>query len=160
MKLLLVALAASLFAAAPATAAGLDRSKAQALVDGFYAMLNKPAGKDIAALAGTVLDPDWKSYASDTDFKGRDAFVKQVIGFGKLIPDLTWTVKEVLVDGDRIVVRSTASGSPTGPLFGVEPQGRSFSIMTIDIHIAKDGKLVTAHHIEDWASALRQLSGK
>jgi len=160
MKTMLIALAAAMLSALPAASAGLDKPKAQALVDGFYAMLNKPADKDIGALAGTVLAADWKSYASDTAFKDRDGFVKQVIGFGKLIPDLTWTVKDVLVDGDRIIVRSTASGTPNGPLFGVEPQGRSFSIMTIDIHTVKDGKLVTAHHVEDWASALRQLAGK
>ena len=44
--------------------------------------------------------------------------------------------------------------------FGVPHSGRSFKIMTIDIHTVKDGKLVTAHHVEDWASALRQLAGK
>jgi hypothetical protein len=31
--------------------------------------------------------------------------------------------------------------------------------MTIDIHTVMDGKLVAAHHVEDWASAIRQLSG-
>ena len=32
---------------------------------------------------------------------------------------------------------------------------RTFQIMTIDIHTVKDGKLVTAHHVEDWAAAIR-----
>ena len=84
----------------------------------------------------------------------------QVTGFGKLIPDLTWDVKEVLVAGDRVIVRSEASGTPQGPFFGVPLGGKSFQIMTIDVHTVSDGKLVTAHHVEDWAGAIRQLTAK
>jgi hypothetical protein len=29
--------------------------------------------------------------------------------------------------------------------------------MTIDVHTVKDGKFVTAHHVEDWAGAIKQL---
>ena len=126
----------------------------------FYEMLNQPATKDIKALSEQALSPDWKSYSSETDFKGRDGFVAQVGGFGKLIPDLKWDIKDVMVDGNRIIVRSEASGTPVAPFFGVPPSGKGFKIMTIDIHTIKDGKAITAHHVEDWASTLRQLSAK
>lgn len=77
-----------------------------------------------------------------------------------MIPDLRWEIKDTLVDGNRIIVRSEASGTPTGPYFGVQLTGKSFRIMTIDIHTIKDGKAVTAHHVEDWAGAIRQLTAK
>ena len=126
----------------------------------FYEMLNQPATKDLKALSEQALSPDWKSYSGEGEFKGRDAFVGQAGGFGKLIPDLRWDIKEVLVDGNRIIVRSEASGTPAGPFFGVQPAGKSFRIMTIDIHTIKDGKAVTAYHVEDWAGAIRQLTAK
>jgi predicted ester cyclase len=63
-------------------------------------------------------------------------------------------------DGDFVVVRSRATGTPKGPLFGVNGEGRSFDIMTIDIHEMKDGKIARSYHIEDWAGALQQLKGK
>jgi len=138
----------------------LSTTEARKLVEPFYSMLNQPASKDLKALSEQVLAPDWKSYSSETDFKGRDGFVAQVGGFGKLIPDLKWDIKDVMVDGNRIIVRSEASGTPVGPFFGVAPTGKSFKIMTIDIHTIKDGKAITAHHVEDWAGALRQLSAK
>ena len=157
-------LATALFAAALVPAASSAQSltleQARRQVAPFYDMLNQPANKDLKALSELALSPDWKSYSSETDFKGRDAFVGQVTGFGKLIPDLKWDIKDVLVDGNRIVVRSEASGTPVGPFFGVPVGGKSFKIMTIDIHTIKDGKAVTAHHVEDWASAIRQLSAK
>jgi predicted ester cyclase len=81
-------------------------------------------------------------------------------GFAKLIPDLNWAVEEKLQDGNRLVVRGRATGTPNGPLFGVDGQGKSFDIMTIDIHTVENGKIVQSYHVEDWAGALRQLKGK
>lgn len=156
-------ISAGIFAAMAGSAvaqSALSTAEARKLVQPFYSMLNQPAGKDLKALSEQVLAPDWKSYSSETDFKGSDGFVAQVGGFGKLIPDLKWDIKDVMVDGDRIVVRSEASGTPVGPFFGVPPSGKSFKIMTIDIHTIKGGKAIAAHHVEDWAGALRQLSAK
>lgn len=158
-------LAAALVTAtlAPLSAAwaqSLTIEQARQQIAPFYDMLNQPATKDLKALAEKALSPDWKSYHNETEFKGREAFVGQVTGFGKLIPDLRWDIKDVMVDGNRIIVRSEASGTPVGPFFGVQPTGKSFRIMTIDIHTIKDGKAITAHHVEDWAGALRQLQAK
>jgi predicted ester cyclase len=157
---LAAALAVAAIQATPAFAQSMTVEQARQLVTPFYDMLNHPATKDLKALSEQVLSPDWKSYASETDFKGRDGFVAQVGGFGKLIPNLKWDIKDVMVDGHRIIVRSEASGTPVAAFFGVPASGKSFKIMTLDIHTIKDGKAITAHHVEDWASALRQLSAK
>jgi predicted ester cyclase len=138
----------------------ISRETAQAIVKPFYDVLNKPASKNVAEILRASASSDWRSYSSGTASKGRDEFIAQVIGFGKLIPDLAWDIQEVLVDGDRIIVRSEASGTPAGDFMGVPHSGRSFKVMTIDIHTTQEGKLVTAYHIEDWASALRQLAGR
>jgi predicted ester cyclase len=154
------ALAVAAITAQSAWAQSMTAEQARKQVAPFYEMLNQPASKDLKALSEQALSPDWKSYSSETEFKGRDGFVAQVGGFGKLIPDLKWDIKDVMVDGNRIIVRSEASGTPVAPFFGVPPSGKSFKIMTIDIHTIKDGKAITAHHVEDWAGALRQLSVK
>jgi predicted ester cyclase len=80
--------------------------------------------------------------------------------FSQLIPDLDWSVQAMHQDGDFVTVRSRATGTPTGPFFGVDGEGRSFDILTIDIHELNDGVIVRTYHVEDWASALQQLSGK
>lgn len=138
----------------------MSHDTAHDLIAPFYDALNRPAEKDVAALVTAVAAPEWRSYAGETVSKGREEFIKQVIGFGRAIPDLAWTIKEVLVADDRIIVRSEATGTPAGELFGVPHGGRSFAIMTIDIHTVRDGKLAVAHHVEDWASAIRQLAGR
>ncbi len=138
----------------------MTQEQARRAIAPFYDMLNKPATKNLKALGESAIAPQWRSHAGPNSFKGREEFIAQVAGFGKLIPDLAWDIKEVLVDGNRVIVRSEASGTPVGAFFGVPPGGKSFRIMTIDIHTVQDGKLVEAHHVEDWAGAIRQLSAK
>ena len=136
----------------------MDRETALALVAPFYDALNAPSTKAVRALVEAVTSPEWRSFSGENTSKGRDEFIQQVGGFGKLLPDLRWEIKEFFVDGDRIIVRSEAKGTPVAPFMGVAAApAKSFSIMTIDIHTVSDGKLVRAHHVEDWAGAIRQL---
>ncbi len=156
---LLVAVAAASLATVQVASAqtAVSNQQARQLIAPFYEMLNKPAGKDLKAMAEATIAPNWRSFSGEGKFKTREEFVATAGGLGKLIPDLAWSIKDVLVDGDRIIVRGEATGTPAGPFFGVPVSGKSFRIMSIDIHTVKDGKLVEAHHVEDWASALQQL---
>ncbi len=131
------------------------------LVQTFYDYLSNPASDAHADAFRSATTAGWGSIGDYSGkIKTRDAFIGQVGGFGKLIPDLTWAVEEMIQAGDRVVVRSRATGTPAGPLFGVDGKGKSFDILTIDIHTIEDGKIVKTYHVEDWAGALRQLSAK
>ncbi len=137
----------------------MTRDQARALIAPFYDALNNPASKDVRALIEGLASPDWRSFSGETVSKGRDEFIQQVMGFGKLLPDLAWDIKTVFADGDTIIVRSEASGTPAADFMGIPHAGKRFAIMAIDVHTVGDGKLLRAHHVEDWASALRQLKG-
>lgn len=137
----------------------MTRDEARATIAPFYDALTTPASKDVRALVEALASPDWRSFSGEGVSKGREEFIQQVIGFGRLIPDLAWAIKQVVVDGDTIVVRSEASGTPAGEFMGVPHSGKRFAITTIDIHTLVEGRLVRADHVEDWAGALRQLRG-
>ncbi len=128
------------------------------LVRTFYTdclTVNKRA--DVAATMGRLLADDFQSIGADT--KGKAQLTGQVQFFWKLIPDLAWEVQEMLQEGDRVVVRSIASGSPRGDFMGLTLDGsKSFRIGTIDIHTVEGGRIKRVHHLEDWATAIRQLS--
>ena len=52
-----------------------------------------------------------------------------------------------------------ASGTPNGDFMGVKADGtKSFKTMTIDIHTVENGQVVEVHHLEDWGTAIKQLS--
>ncbi len=92
--------------------------------------------------------------------KNKETLIKQVIYFWQLMPDLKWEPQEKIVDGNKYVIRSVATGSPKGNFMGLELDGsKSFKIDTIDIHTIENGQIVKIYHLEDWATAIKQLKG-
>lgn len=134
----------------------------QEIVRFFYDQaLSATSAADLPERLARVLAPGWASIGDYSGArKSREQFTAQLQGFGRLIPDLTWKIEELIDAGDRIVVRGRASGTPVGDFFGAPPSGRRFEIMSIDIHTLEEGRIVRTFHVEDWAGALRQLAGK
>ena len=128
-------------------------------VEAFYSeLLSQPNRADLVEAASAVLIDDWVSIPTPRGGAGAKGFVATLQGFGQAIPDLNWAPQEILQDGDRYIVRSIATGTPVAPLFGIEPKGKSFEIMSIDIHQVQDGRIVQSYHVEEWAKAMQQLS--
>jgi ketosteroid isomerase-like protein len=153
----------SLFAAAGAASAqALTEAQARAVIAPWYSLFNVASRGDVKAIQEQILTDDYQSCAGylPGECWGRDTSVKVVGGFAKSIPDMTFEIKEVLVAGDRVVVRGEVSGTPAADLFGVPHTGKSFKIMTVDIQTIKDGKIATTYHMENWLSALAQLRAK
>jgi predicted ester cyclase len=88
---------------------------------------------------------------------GRETSIKVVGGFATSIPDLKFQIHEILVAGDRVIVRGEVTGTPSGALFGAPHTGKSFRIMAIDIQTIRDGRISKTYHLENWLSALGQL---
>lgn len=132
----------------------------KAVVEAMYARFFSTGGaQDIAVEGERLMAPSFESVG---DFSGkpkkRDELIKQIQGFHKLVPDLKWEPQEIIEAGNRIVVRSRATGTPKGPLFGVDGKGKAFTLMSIDIHEVVGGQIVRVYHVEDWAGAMRQLA--
>jgi predicted ester cyclase len=127
----------------------------------FYDLLSNPGSAEHVAAFESATSEGWTSMGDYSgNNKTREAFLGQMGGFAQLMPDLNWAIQDIHQDGDTFVVRSRATGTPVAPFFGVDGEGRSFDIMTIDIHELEDGVIARTYHVEDWAGALQQLSGK
>ena len=132
-----------------------------ATVTVFYDLLSNPGDAAQLEAFQEATAANWESIGNYSGKnKNRDAFLGQMGGFAQLMPDLDWAIQDMHQDGDTVIVRSRATGTPVAPFFGVDGQGRSFDILTIDIHELEEGKIVRTYHVEDWATALQQLSGK
>ena len=109
------------------------------------------------AVLSEVLADNFLSSGS-VDSKGKTALIGQLEFFWKLIPDLKWEPQEMINEGNKYVVRSIASGTPKGDFMGAATDGtKSFKIMTIDVHTIENGQVQSVHHLEDWATAMKQL---
>lgn len=143
------------------TVAGVAQADTTDTVQVFYDLLSNPGSSDHVAAFEAATVEDWESIGDYSGKnKSREAFLGQMGGFAQLMPDLEWAVQDMHVAGEFVTVRSRATATPAGPFFGVDGQGRSFDILTIDIHQLEDGKIVRTWHVEDWAGALQQLSGQ
>ncbi|MCI0345906.1 MAG: ester cyclase [Chloroflexi bacterium] len=134
--------------------------KLPAAVADFYRLaLTVNLETEPGAALERCLAADFRS-VNGQEIKDRATLARQLAFFWKLIPDLRWTPADVVSEGNRFVVRSVATGSPKGDFMGVACDGtKTFRIDTIDIHTVVDGKVAEVYHLEDWATAIRQLSG-
>lgn len=156
----LVAIALATIVVQPLTAQAqsLTPEQARAAVTPFYDALNAAPGKDGAALVMLATAEGWQSCSGNDECKPREEVAKTIAGFAKVLPNLRWEIKELMVHGDRVIVRGEGSGTPSGDFMGVAHGGNSFKILAIDLHTVTNGKMVgRTYHVEDWMGATRQL---
>jgi SnoaL-like polyketide cyclase len=133
---------------------------ARASVAPFYQALNAEFAKDSPDLVRQATTPDWVSCRGDDDCNTRDQVIAGIGQRLKSVPDLRWDIKEVLVSGNQITVRGEATGTPAGEFMGAPHSGKSFRVMSIDVHTLDNGRIARSYHIEDWMGAIRQLTAK
>jgi predicted ester cyclase len=140
--------------------AEISAEAARASVAPFYKALNAEFAKDSPELIRQSTAPQWMSCRDDDICVSRDQVLAGMGQRLKSVPDLKWEIKEILVSGNQVTVRGEATGTPAGEFMGVPYTGKSFKLMSIDVHTLESGKMVRTYHIEDWLGAVRQLSAK
>jgi predicted ester cyclase len=126
----------------------------------FYKALNAEFAKDRPELIKQSTATQWVSCRGNDICVGRDEVIAGLGQRLQSVPDLKWEIKEILVSGNQVTVRGEATGTPVGEFMGAPYTGKSFKLMSIDIHTLEGGKMVRTYHIEDWLGAVRQLSAK
>jgi steroid delta-isomerase-like uncharacterized protein len=72
-------------------------------------------------------------------------------------PDLRITVEDLIAEGDKVVVRTSARGTNTGSMLGIPPSGKHVEITAIDIWRVRNGKLAEAWHVEELLQMMMQI---
>ena len=153
------AFAAIGFAAASAETE-ISPEAARASVAPFYQALNAEFANDSPELIRQATAPEWVSCRGNDVCNSRDEVIAGIGQRLKSVPDLKWQIKEVLVSGSQVTVRGEATGTPAGEFMGAPHTGKSFKLMSIDVHTLEGGKMVRSYHVEDWIGAVRQLTAK
>jgi len=110
------------------------------LVDGLYA-------------------PDfvWHVVDMGEDVVGIAAFKELVTGFRTAFPDFHVTFDEVLVAGEKTVIRWTMTGTNTGPLQDLPPSGQPVRLRGVAISRAVDGVTVEVWQYYNQLSMFQQM---
>jgi steroid delta-isomerase-like uncharacterized protein len=110
------------------------------------------------ALLDRILSKDWVDIPPAPGQPAGPEGAKQILReLSAAFPDLRITMKEILQDGNKVVVRSEITGRQRETFMGFPAKNREMTIMAIDIHEFEDGKIVRTWHTEDWLTGLHQL---
>jgi steroid delta-isomerase-like uncharacterized protein len=110
---------------------------ARQLADIYVAMLNDH-------------DPDLVDQFVAEDYINHNAFVADGreanrqfwTGFFAALPDLSATMEDLVISGDRVVGRFVYRGTHTGELMGIPASGNAVEMRSIDIWRVQDGMFV------------------
>jgi steroid delta-isomerase-like uncharacterized protein len=89
--------------------------------------------------------------------QGREQLKQRVTLFRTAFPDIHFTTDEVIGEENSVVVRYTYRGTHQGVFAGLEPTGRSISVMGILIAHLQNGRIQEAVSVFDSAELMKQL---
>ena len=85
---------------------------------------------------------------------GRDAVAGLMTMVVTAIPDLHAELQDIVVQGDKVVVRLVVNGTQKGDLVGISASGKPVRWDAIDVYRIKNGKIAEEWAAEDFTAFL------
>ena len=122
------------------------------LAETFLAMLNShdPDAVDRFEAVGYI---NHNAFVGD----GREANRAFWAAYFAAFPDLTASMDDLVIAGDRVVGRFTYRGTHRGPLVGIPPTGRPVEMHSIDIWRVADGEFAEHWDELNYLEVFQQL---
>jgi steroid delta-isomerase-like uncharacterized protein len=101
----------------------------------------------------------WADYIQHNPLvpQGRAGFQEFFSAWFAASPDFKHEVKQLAIDGDRVWVYGTYSGTHAGDWLGLPATGKSYRFDAVDIFRVEDGKLAEHWDVLDVHTLFRQL---
>lgn len=116
---------------------------------------NRPDALEIVVDPDVRIHPATPGAAPDTD--GIEALRVAFRRFHDAIPDLHIALDDVIVAGDRVAARWTATGTHRGDLAGIPATGRSVRWGGIDVYRLQNRMIAEWWRNDDFVGLLQQL---
>ena len=116
--------------------------------------------RDDWTVCQSTLADDYTAYygAEGKANVGRDAYVRACKFLRRSFPDVNITIEDVVVEGDKVVMRYTERGTLTGePFLGIEGRGQAYAKPGTTVYRVVDGRLAESWGVEDTLGWFRQL---
>src|SRR5215469_18876644 len=90
--------------------------------------------------------------------RGRAGYQEVVTMYRNAFPDIKLTIEEQIAEGDKVVTRTSGTGTHRGELFGAAPSGKRVSgVQGMFVTRIANGKVAEETVIYDALGMLRQL---
>ncbi len=105
-----------------------------------------------------LIDPGVVDHAALPGFPtGREGAKQFFAMMRSAFPDLHLTIEDMIAEGDKVVMRSTWSGTHQGEFMGISATGRRVTVSAIDISRVADGRIVEHWEQSDALGLMQQL---
>ncbi|WP_153065615.1 ester cyclase [Xanthomonas campestris] len=88
---------------------------------------------------------------------GIDVIRNYLQGLKNSFPDFTWTIEQMLAEGDRVAVMNRVSGTHLGDFGGIAATGNQVDFLAFQIYRIQDRKLAEHWEVADFATFHSQL---
>ena len=113
-------------------------------------------GENLAAV-DEIYAPGFVLYDPVTPgVRGPEGFKQYVTMIRTAFPDLHFTVKDQIAEGDKVATRWTVTGTQQGQFMGIPPTGKHSTVTGITISRIADGKIVEERSNWDALGMLQQ----
>jgi steroid delta-isomerase-like uncharacterized protein len=113
--------------------------------------------KELDAL-DELASPDYRRHLGPSEPSiDRAAQKLRLQSLQRALPDVHFSIDDLIAEGDRAVFRVTVRATQRGDLFGVAATGKAVAFSAIDILRFEDGLIVEHWGFGDSAALLRQL---
>lgn len=109
------------------------------------------------ALACFAIDCEGRDVAQAASQQGCASMRRAMAGYCRALPDIQFTLDELVVANDRVVVIWMATGTHRGVLMNIPPSGRRVSVRGVATFIVRNGLICRATYIWDVAGLLRSI---
>ena len=106
-----------------------------------------------------LIAADFTSHSWPSTGDGRADLKAAIDRVSKGLADSTFVIEDTIAEGDRVVVRLTASATQVGEFMGMPASGKRYEIGEIHIFRLRDGQLVEHWDQLDAMGMMRQLGG-
>jgi len=112
------------------------------------------------SLCDELLTADYQNHDANNPFaeeKGPEGYKKLVGMYLEAFPNTTFTIRDQIDSGDKVVTRWTVEGTHKGTLMGIPATGKDAKVTGINIDRFVDGKVAESWGNWDALGMMRQL---
>jgi steroid delta-isomerase-like uncharacterized protein len=102
-------------------------------------------------------DPEFVNHSAPAGMTDKECSKQYLGAFLDGFPDCTFTVDDMIAEGDQVVTKKTFHGTHTAEFAGIPPKGKEVTLQFVDIMRVRDGR-ITEHWLSmDQLSFMQQL---
>jgi steroid delta-isomerase-like uncharacterized protein len=96
-----------------------------------------------------LMDVNYIRHLPGLESRGPEGFKQVATGFLTGFPDSTFTIDDLIAEGDRVVVRFTVRGTHLGDFASIPPTNRQITLSVIMVNQISNGKMIESWEVMD-----------